>query len=281
MSKLHKNPKVDTLLIENADESTYQMPARGLWQPEVTANDVSPYRILGTYEHLRVLDLGCAVVTSMSDLADIVVADPKLTRFRAFLYELHYGLRHVYELPSSRLSEMLLPLKDTLQSLEVHRPPVCTRRTRPITPLDFSAFTELTTLRVSSTTWFEAFKCSHWSTQGFVWDLEVRKGLHKLLPPYVKTLEIDFAWPSTALFARGPAHPAQFLVLSASSQVKGFDWIEQLLQTRIRHVRLVDSRHNCNGRAKGKQFRVGFKPSCVMQDKSDAAGVELDIQLLN
>ena len=207
------------------------MHTKGWFISRIEVTEFLSHRSLRFYDHLRVLDLGCVVVTNQFDLAGLVVAFPKLTHLRTLLKPRQRDV--LFNTPGvsiDRLDQALLPLKETLQSLEVRHSDIITDWAEPMTPVDFSAFTELATQLVSSTMWFGAY------LEDFVWDLEARRrrDLHELLPPNLKTLEIDFAWSNSSMYSLGRRDHAQFLALPASSQVRGFAWIETLLQTSVR-----------------------------------------------
>jgi hypothetical protein len=60
------------------------------------------------------------------------------------------------------------------------------------------------------------------------------------LPPNLSHLTMHFAWPNT-LFARGGAHVAQFPLLPENVQIRGFEWIEDLLgESGVTGVELVE-----------------------------------------
>jgi len=64
--------------------------------------------------------------------------------------------------------------------------------------------------------------------------------------------------------------------------MKALAWVEELLQTSVKRVRLVEVGHNCRSwdACVYDQSTVKFKVPNALGEKLDAAGVDVDIRLL-
>jgi len=160
-----------------------------------------------THFETRALDLGCAIVTDLTDLNNLVNTFPKLTSFRLWVG---------YNSSASGIAQALLPLKNTLEVLDMQRERICNlANPSPTAPASFTEFTALRTLRVHSNTWINQYSCaqgrSTTSPKDFVWNLEEdnRSVITQYLPPNLKELEMILHYPHM-LFARGKPHHMRF-----------------------------------------------------------------------
>jgi hypothetical protein len=120
--------------------------------------------------------------------------------------------------------------------------------------------------------------------RGFNWRLlgPGRTGLHAYLRPNLEELELTFPCP-IGIFARGWAYCSAFRLSPEHTRMKGLGWIEELLQTTVKRIRLAEVGHNCNKwdwHSVDGQTTQKLDVPLESQRKFDAAGVELDIQVL-
>jgi hypothetical protein len=172
----------------------------------------------------------------------------------------------------------LAPLRNTLKSLEMwSRSQTGDRRA------DFSSFDQLQTLRLPSAAYFQTYEChDRIAQQGFIWRVEDCKGIWSLLPPNIKTFDLQFRCP-TMIFTRGPAYFCYFESLPDSTIIKGFDWILELLHTSVQEVLLTEYAYYCHPNCSmhlGCNARKLASPSLV-QSQFDTAKVRLNISLLS
>jgi hypothetical protein len=85
------------------------------------------------------------------------------------------------------------------------------------------------------------------------------------------------------IFTRGPAYFYYFESLPDSTIIKGFDWILELLHTRVQEVLLTEHAYDChpNCRMHLRCNARKFASPSLVQSQFDTAKARLNISLLS
>lgn len=213
--------KVDSVVIE---EPIRRDPGAHASRHEFPRPAMDAYILLhllrSTRFETRALDIGCAIVTDITDLDILVIAFPKLTTLRLWVG---------YSISAYGISQTLLPLQTTLEVLDIQRERICNpENLLPTDPAFFCEFKALRTLRVHSNMWLNrdsyAQGLSATSPKDFIWNLEDdnRSTISQYLSPNLQELEMTLNYPHM-LFARGKPRHMKFEHLPVSEPEKGFE----------------------------------------------------------
>lgn len=185
-----------------------------------------------TMTSVRTLDLGGMFVTHPDAVNAIVTTFAALTDLRFWIDKRIQFPAAIYDLS---------PLASNLKVLHIHRAKQCPRSGSYHIPADFTTLTKLHNLLIPSSAWLNQADCSNQDC-GMLWRLsnDHRTRVAAFLPPNLSHLTMHFAWSNT-LFARGEAYLAQFPLLPENVQIRGFEWIKDLLgESGVTGVELVE-----------------------------------------
>tara|TARA_R110002003_G_scaffold589_16_gene20704 strand:- start:571 stop:1323 length:753 start_codon:yes stop_codon:yes gene_type:complete len=229
--------------------------------------------------HLHRIDLGSFIVEE-DDVRSIATSAIALKDLTATI---------LWSQSGNAIVAALSPLHKQLEILDLRRHPRCNKYVSPTATqekTDFSYFTNLRVLRVSSNFWFQSISCKERSVpRKFTWHLENRNDTHTLLPTSLTDLNMRFDWPN-GIFARQLRCQELFRKCPKSIQKKGFAWMIEWQRKlpKLERMALSEEVHKCEGyRNVGSDIRAmltRLEPPKVVQDVFKERGVELDVQML-
>jgi hypothetical protein len=187
--------------------------------------------------------------------------------------------------------DQLSTMKHTLRELDVDLTLECVtdRMVHPQHIVDFSTWTSLTVLRLPYYAWIESVSYMVSEVPGngdYRWDLPPIPSFHTRLPPQLQELSLWFQSPN-GVFAIGSLHMASFLASPDRCPTRGYAWILALLEREsLRKVQLGEESDWHNPmvqytRKRNRSATVAFVPPEAVTDAFEAAGVQLEIRVLD
>ncbi|KAF2831113.1 hypothetical protein CC86DRAFT_401668 [Ophiobolus disseminans] len=242
------------------------------------------------FDNLKNLDLGKFAIMPRTI--------QKLLTHTKNLERLALTLRELYTTNDEHVVDLLKASKDTVRELTLREPTTADFANfgLSIAHADFTAFTHLTVLRITSSLWYNTTTViPNTRDADFAWKRENRAAvrIHWLLPLSLVELEIQFNYPQ-AIFAKGASYHAQLKHLPEKLQVKGCQWFMNILQHQYRLPRLLRFRpvevmdpfaplqnlDVCPHEMQAKRVPVAYTPPKSVQMAFELAGVQLDTQVL-